>query len=224
MKKTIIALFALCAMLLTMAPAFAAEVPTLEVSKATAAAGDTVDVTVTVKNSPGITAIILTIEYDDSNLTMEKVTFNIDDEDSFKMTSPTLDSGMKITWVDGLKDKEGTWLHATMTFKVKGTAPAGEYPVKISGTDVSNISEELISLTVQNGSVTVSAYRPSISPSESQNPQRPSASPEDQPKPSASTNDPPKTGDFAAPALWVCLMAVSGLAVALGFAGKKKRE
>ena len=50
------------------------------------------------------------------------------------------------------------------------------------------------------------------------------ASSETQPKPPASTNDPPKTGDFAAPALWVCLMAVSGLAVALTFAGKKKRK
>ncbi len=39
-----------------------------------------------------------------------------------------------------------------------------------------------------------------------------------------SPNDPPKTGDFAAPALWACLMAVSGLAIALSFAGKKKRE
>lgn len=45
-----------------------------------------------------------------------------------------------------------------------------------------------------------------------------------QPKPSASPEDPPKTGDFAAPALWVCLMAVSGLAAALVVAGKKKRK
>ncbi len=49
------------------------------------------------------------------------------------------------------------------------------------------------------------------------------ASPENS-KPTPSPEDPPKTGDFSAPALWVCLMAVSGLAVAMSFVGKKKRK
>ncbi len=157
MKKTIIALFVLCAMVLSMSQVFAAGESALEISKVAAKPGETVGVTVSVKNSPGITAMILTIEYDDTNLTMEKVDFNIEDNNSFKMTSPTLDSGMKITWVNGLKDFEGTWLHATMTFKVSETAPAGEYPVKITGKlDASNTKEELVGFAIQNGSITVS--------------------------------------------------------------------
>lgn len=40
-----------------------------------------------------------------------------------------------------------------------------------------------------------------------------------------SPNDTPRTGDFSAPALWVCLMAASGLAAAvLAHTGKKKRK
>lgn len=151
-------LIALLAAILLMGvlPVMAADPPSFEVETVTARAGETVDVEIAVKNSPGITSAKLRVVFGDA-LTLERVTYGTAVAGSFvwpqKTTSPVI-----LNWANGLQDFSGNFLFATLTFTVAQDAAVGMCPVAVTydPDDVYDIKESNKTFAAVSGGVKVS--------------------------------------------------------------------
>ncbi len=133
--------------------------PTLIVESATAAAGDTVNVTLRILNNPGIAGAKFTINYDEK-LTLQSATVGeafsaLDYTAPGKLTSPC-----SFSWdsLDAESKTDGTVV--TLTFKVANTAVVGSsLAVNCTYTDgdvfSGNATMDDVSLNIVNGNVIV---------------------------------------------------------------------
>ena len=146
MKKLLSVLLALL-LLLTTTPlsAFAAEAePAIvgTVSQDTVCPGDTVSLTVSMEQNPGIVCWLVQVEYDDSALTLIEqnadYTFDGGTYSWGPTTSPT--TAMWYDFLNGNYINDGTMF--TLTFAVNEDAPEGDYPISLSVTDEENILDQ----------------------------------------------------------------------------------
>jgi len=131
--------------------------PRLYASKVTAVAGDTVTVTVSVKNNPGILGMLLSIQYDESALTLVS-TANGDATAALTYLEPSrLVSGSNYLWYGSKTGAVVDGSVLTLTFKVNNSAAAGTYPVKItySAADTYDAGYNPITATVADGAVVI---------------------------------------------------------------------
>ncbi len=131
--------------------------PKLYGSKVTASAGDTVTVTVSVKNNPGILGMLLSVKYDESVLTLVS-TANGDATAALTYLEPSrLVSGSNYLWYGSKTGQitDGTVL--TLTFKVADNASAGIYPIAVaySSQDTYDAGYNPIIATVADGTVVI---------------------------------------------------------------------
>lgn len=172
MKKTlrlICALLSLCCVLMTACgradatstePPTGVDEPTVSVSSAHAKAGEkTVEIPISVYNNPGILGMTLTLEFDESILTLKKV----DRGDALReltFTKPKdLSDGCRILWdAESVASSEATnGVAVILTFSVSDTAPPGDYAVIVRNYgDVINNDLEPIKMTFEDGIITVS--------------------------------------------------------------------
>lgn len=108
----------------------AAKEPTFVVSSQKANAGDTVNITVSVKDNPGIISMKLLINYDSSALQLV-------DAEKGKFDSIVFGSKENVpfiaNWVEPLKPNNKTnGIITTLTFKVLDTAPQGKSEISLS--------------------------------------------------------------------------------------------
>ena len=131
--------------------------PTIIVSSVTARAGETVDVTIALKNNPGITSMLINITFEDENIALTNMTYNTSiggqNVPPQYMTSP-----VKAYWTDGFRDVTGDWTLVTLTFSVANTAAVGDYSINITYNpdDVYNAAEDNVNFDIINGIITVS--------------------------------------------------------------------
>lgn len=142
-------------------PPVSEDTPQIIVESKSAFAGDSVDVTIALKNNPGIASMKLKVAFD-SMLTLENISYNSSiggqSQQPQSMTSP-----VTLNWYNGSADSEGDWTFATLTFKVSEDAEANEtanVTVTYNADDVYDISETNVDFEVQNGTVTISDYLP----------------------------------------------------------------
>ncbi|MBR3963789.1 MAG: sortase B protein-sorting domain-containing protein [Clostridia bacterium] len=153
--KAITALLLIVIMLINTFPVIAVEAASFEVETVTAQAGKTVDVKISVKNSPGITSTKLTITFDET-LILESVTYGTEITGNFikpkKMTSPVI-----LNWANGLEDFSGDYVFATLSFRIAADAQIGLQPITVTydPDDVYNIEETNADFTIINGGITV---------------------------------------------------------------------
>lgn len=153
--KRIVGLFA-ALLLVGILPGAASGTASFEVETATAWAGKSVSVDISVKNSPGITSSRLCVAFDEA-LTLESVTYGTNISGTFsqpqKTTGPII-----LNWVNGVQDYSGNFLFATLTFTVAEDAQSGTYPITVTydPDDVCNVDEVNVDFSVVNGGVTVS--------------------------------------------------------------------
>ena len=130
--------------------------PQFVVSSHEAKRGDTIEVTVALKNNPGIASIILAVAFDSDALTLTEVVYNTS---IGGQTVPpySANSPIKLYWINGFADAEGDFVLATLKFTVKSNAPAGDYYIALSynADDVYDISETNLPFEIVNGKVTV---------------------------------------------------------------------
>lgn len=132
--------------------------PALTVEKVSAAAGETVEVAIDLSNNPGILAMMLTLEYDDSALTLTGASCG-DALSMLNFTSPgKLTSPCNFIW-DGveLADEDVTdGAVLILTFNVAENA-SGSYPLSISYPAGGIITNGLqpADVNIINGSITV---------------------------------------------------------------------
>lgn len=130
--------------------------PAFVVSNATAKAGDTVEVTVAVKNNPGIASIILSAAFDNDALTLTEVVYNTSIGGQ-TVQPQKKNSPIKLYWINGFADAEGDFVLATLKFTVKSDATAGDHNITLSynADDVYDISETNLPFEIVNGKITV---------------------------------------------------------------------
>ena len=130
--------------------------PTFVVSKATASAGETVQLTVSLKNNPGIGSIVLKAIFDESALTLTGVTYNTAIGGQ-TVPPQSLNSPVNLYWISPFADAEGDFVLATLTFTVNADASAGDYAVTLSYNpdDIYDLSETNLPFEIAAGKVTV---------------------------------------------------------------------
>ena len=130
--------------------------PAFVVSNATAKAGDTVEVTVAVKNNPGIASIILSAAFDNDALTLTEVVYNTSIGGQ-TVQPQKKNSPIKLYWINGFADAEGDFVLATLKFTVNSDAEVGDHAITLSynADDVYDISETNLPFEVVNGKITV---------------------------------------------------------------------
>ena len=133
--------------------------PTIVVSNVTANAGDTVEVTVEIKNNPGITSALLDAIYDDSALSLTSLNYNTSAMGGSGVPLPeneTITSPTKIYWAHNFSDVTIDCVLVTMTFDIAADA-VGEYTIELSykPEDIYNIAEDNVEFTIVNGKITV---------------------------------------------------------------------
>ncbi len=139
---------------------FAAEDAKIIVSTETAKAGETVDITVSLNNNPGIVSATMNVKYDDSALTLTKVTdAGVLGAQSHK---PEYTSPYTLAWANDTATSNYTvnGTIVTLTFKVSDNAQGGKlYPVELSynynNYDIYDKDVQLIKFDVENGGVNV---------------------------------------------------------------------
>ena len=135
--------------------------PQIIVESKTASSGDSVDVTIALKNNPGVASMKLKVAFD-SLLTLENISYNSSiggqSQQPQSMTSP-----VTLNWYNGSADSEGDWTFATLTFKVSEDVAAdttANVIVTYNADDVYDISETNIDFAVQNGEIIIADYLP----------------------------------------------------------------
>lgn len=127
------------------------------VSREAASGGDTVTVTVSVKNNPGILGMLLSLEYDESVLTLVG-TANGDATAALTYLEPSrLVSGCNFLWYGS---SAGTVIDGsvlTLTFRVADGAAAGSYPIALdySSQDTYDTNYSPIAAIVADGVVVI---------------------------------------------------------------------
>lgn len=135
----------------------ASTIPMFIVGNATASAGQTVSVDISLANNPGITALSLDVEYDTTRLLLNSVTFN-SQIGGMTSTSQSLESPAVVTWVNGLADMTDNTKICTLEFKVLDNAPDGKAAISLSydSENVFNIASQSVDFGISDGYINVS--------------------------------------------------------------------
>lgn len=144
-------------------PARAAGEQTIRISSASAQAGGTVRISISLENNPGIIAMLLKVEYNNSVFTLTDV------QDAGLLGegchNPDLDKCPYIlSWADDSAKQNCTvnGTIVTLTFQVKEGAEAGTYPVTVSYDNeeedhIIDVDLETVDFQIAEGYVTVTS-------------------------------------------------------------------
>lgn len=135
----------------------APDAPQIVVGSATASAGNTVTVEILLENNPGISSVVLKIDYDKTRLKLESAQFG----SAFSEGAFVNYNLPYITLVRSGNCAENVSL-VTITFSVLADAEEGEAYVTLeySEGDITNFDEQDVTFAVVPGSVTVIDYVP----------------------------------------------------------------
>ncbi len=130
--------------------------PSFVVSNSTVNAGDSVEITVSLENNPGIASIVLSVAFDSDALTLTEVIYN-DSIGGQTVQPQNMKNPVKLYWINGFADAEGDFVLATLRFTVNTNATAGDYNIALSynADDVYDISETNLPFEIVNGKITV---------------------------------------------------------------------
>ena len=160
--KRPLSLFTAVAMMLTTTfsalPVMAEGVPTFAASSTSANPGDTVEITISIENNPGITSAAMDVSFPDE-LTLTSVSLKRDvytGQFNGPQSLPVTKK-VRLNWANGLADNSTSGLFATLNFSVSESAGEGTYPISITydPDDVFNLEETNINFQVSNGSITI---------------------------------------------------------------------
>ena len=130
--------------------------PTFTVSNVKTTAGKTgVEVVVNAKNNPGVAGMTLSVEYDDTVLTLKKVSTG-DVLSGLTFQKPkTYKNGCNLVWYGSEPNDVIDGETFVMTFDVAGTIPAGTYPIKLTYTEGTGMDLSPVEFSVVNGSIII---------------------------------------------------------------------
>lgn len=148
-RKIMAAIMAVILIFSLVTVAFAAAIPTITVSSASAEPGDTVTLNVAFSNNPGINTFSLSFNYDTTRLSLIDVKLADGIGGQFAYSK-------KAVWING-SDVKTNGKYLDLTFKVLESAQAGEANVAVSynSGDIANYNEEDVDFSLVAGKVTI---------------------------------------------------------------------
>ena len=136
------------------------EVPSIVISSAEAKQGDTVKISVSIVNNPGVLGMSLTLSYDESVMELVSAENGNAVKDVLDMNhSKTMESGCVFLWdgekIDSNKIQDGEILN--LEFKVLKSAPVGKTQVLLVSDEggIVNNNLESLELNIENGFINV---------------------------------------------------------------------
>ena len=160
MKKVVAILLCMVMMLVGTPVALAADNAVIKVSDVKVNPGDTVSVTISLENNPGITGARIFVDYNSDVLTLK----NVENGNVFAGTAPVLSPSFDVVpyqlqWSIGVKDMTDDGVLATMIFGVNENAEDGKYDVSLTydQEDIFNTKFENVHFDVLNGTVEISS-------------------------------------------------------------------
>lgn len=130
--------------------------PTFEVASVTKSADNqSVELAVIAVNNPGVAGMTLSVEYDDTVLTLTKVT-NSDVLAGLTYQKPkTYKNGCNLVWYGSEPDEIIDGEAFVMKFTVSSTASSGTYPVKLIYSTGTDVNLQPVVFQVINGSIII---------------------------------------------------------------------
>ncbi len=130
--------------------------PTFVIENVTASAGDTgVELAVSAVNNPGVAGMTVSLEYDDTALTLSKISTG-DVLSGLTFQKPkTYKNGCNLVWYGSEPNDVIDGTAFVLKFDISDGAPAGTYPVKLTFTDGTGVDLEPVTFDVVNGSVVI---------------------------------------------------------------------
>ena len=160
MKKVVAILLCVVMMLVGTPVALAADDAVIKVSDVKVNPGDTVSVTISLENNPGITGARIFVDYNSDVLTLK----NVENGNVFAGTAPVLSPSFDVVpyqlqWSIGVKDMTDDGVLATMIFDVNENAEDGKYDISLTydQEDIFNTKFENVHFDVSNGTVEISS-------------------------------------------------------------------
>ncbi len=159
MKKRILSLALTLLLLISAVPHFAAfavgNAPTFVAGEASGLPGDTVTVTVSTANNPGIVSMVIDVAYDANVLELKSI-----GGQDFAATSfgPLTSNPIRVNWCDAISPNNSTnGVVAVLTFKIKDNAPVGDSVITLEDDPASvyDFDYNDVAFETQNGKVTV---------------------------------------------------------------------
>jgi len=130
--------------------------PRYEVSSAKARAGDTVTITVSIKDNPGIITCQIRTLFDENALELTGVE-NTGLLNGFRTPAPNISSPYRLLWMDSssMVNNSANGVIAKLNFKVKNGAEPGDYNVSVEAVEAMNASGGSVSFANGQGKITV---------------------------------------------------------------------
>ena len=139
---------------------FAIGEPTITVSEAEAKAGETVDVTISLSDNPGIISMLLKVEYDQEAMSLKGV------KDAGILGSEMHSDNFSnnpyyLFWSNGTveEDIKSNGVAVTLAFEISENAKSGKYPIKVDydkdDDAIFNFNLENVDFAVVNGGISV---------------------------------------------------------------------
>ena len=134
--------------------------PRFVVSDGSAHPGETVQLTVSISDNPGVVSVMLRLQYDPQVLTLTAVdNGDVFDDGVFQSGGNLSAVPFTVFWADSLAEQNNTANGSlvTFTFSVAADAPVGTTPVTITYEQASTLDVDLdrVPFNVENGSVNV---------------------------------------------------------------------
>lgn len=155
MMKKLLCFCAALALLVTAVPVFAAGEAAFVVSEVAGNPGDTVQITISTENNPGIVGLQLSVQYDKNVLELKKATGGAFSGVAF---GPINKVPFSLNWVDAVHpDNKTNGVIANLTFVIKDSAPTGKTAVSVSykQENVFNLAWEDVKFAAKAGGVNV---------------------------------------------------------------------
>lgn len=135
---------------------------TTSISSASVSPGSTFDVDVSLQNNPGISAYKIILEYDETVLTLNSVTYNTA-MGGTPVSPQKLQSPVTLFWYSGLTDVDYNGTFATLSFTASDSL-AQNTSTTISATfdedDITNTESDSVPMTIENGTISVILVKP----------------------------------------------------------------
>lgn len=160
MMKKLLCLCAALALLVAAVPVSAAGEAAFVVGEASGNPGDTVQITITTENNPGIIGLLLQVQYDKNVLELKKA---VGKDFAGVAFGPTYKVPFTFNWVDAIHpDNKTNGVLAILTFAIKADAPAGKTAVSVNYTpeNVVNQAWQNVPFTTKTGYVNVGGVNP----------------------------------------------------------------
>ncbi len=167
MKKSIALIMTVLVVITTLFSnaVFAADEPAFVASNATGKPGDTVEVTVSAQNNPGIVSLKVLVDYDAEVLQLVSAAKGTDFSDT--SFGPTTKNPFNMLWDQSHSYENITTngVIATLTFKILDTAAAGKSDIVLTydPNDVYDVNMDNVPFATVAGSVTVERDEPDFS-------------------------------------------------------------